>query len=109
MAKQDLHDLIDGGRQAHDVVIVEFGLLSAGGPASLGASVADQTVLVTAVGDGKRHLSKAADVLDRVAPDRYLAAFCDVGLLDPMLRDDVSAKPNPTEPSIFGHAFARSQ
>jgi uncharacterized protein involved in exopolysaccharide biosynthesis len=108
MAKQDLHDLIDGAREEHDVVILELGLLSAGEHSSLGASIADQTVLVTAAGDRKRHVSKAADVLDRVAPDRYLAAFCDAGSLDPMLRDDVAIKPNPTGGSFLKRAFARS-
>jgi len=81
----DFRQLIDKVASYHDVVIVALGVLAAGRHSALGASVSDQFVLVTSTGNRKRKVADAVALLDRVTPDRYMLAFKNASLLDPMV------------------------
>jgi uncharacterized protein involved in exopolysaccharide biosynthesis len=84
----DLRTVIDSATADHEVIICALGTLAAGKHSALGASLSDQFVLLTSVGDRKRNVTDAVTLLDRIAPDSYFLAMNQARPLDPMLDDD---------------------
>jgi uncharacterized protein involved in exopolysaccharide biosynthesis len=85
---RDLRAVIDSATADHEVIICALGTLGAGKHSALGASLSDQFVLLTSIGDRKRNVTDAVTLLDRIAPDSYFLAINQARPLDPLLDDD---------------------
>jgi Mrp family chromosome partitioning ATPase len=82
---EQMRRILDDARAEHDVVLVDLGVLRAGGQAAVGAALCDRVVTVAAVGESKQRISATLDLLDRLAPARQLLALNRMPAGDPQL------------------------
>jgi Mrp family chromosome partitioning ATPase len=84
MAVDELKCLLDAARAEYDVVIIDLGVLTAGGQSAVGAALADRSVLVSASGDLRRNVTGGQALLNRLANNRYLLAMNRALPIDPV-------------------------
>jgi hypothetical protein len=85
MSLEDMRNLLAIARAEYDLVILDLGKLVAGRQSAIGTALADHSILVAACGNLRRGIGTAKDLLDRLAPSRYLLALNRASSLDPAL------------------------
>jgi Mrp family chromosome partitioning ATPase len=90
---EEMRRMLQVARDEHDVVLVDLGVLQAGGQAAVGCALSDRVIVVAACGEGKQRISKTLDLLDRLAPARLLLALNRMPAIDPQ-RASASAGAN---------------
>jgi hypothetical protein len=76
---------LDAARDEHDIVLVDLGELRAGAQSAIGSALSDRTILVASCGEHRQRINAALDLLDRLAPDRFLMALNRMPAADPLL------------------------
>jgi MinD-like ATPase involved in chromosome partitioning or flagellar assembly len=84
---EEMRRMLQAARDEHDVVLVDLGVLRAGGQAAVGCALSDRVIVVAPCGEGKQRISKTLDLLDRLAPKRLLLALNRMPGADPQLAD----------------------
>ena len=74
-----------------DVVLVDLGVLRAGGQSAVGTALSDRIVLVAACGERKQAISTSLELLDRLAPERFLLTLNRAPAPDPLLTPAAAA------------------
>lgn len=90
---EEMRRMLQVARDEHDVVLVDLGVLQAGGQAAVGSALSDRVVVVAPCGESKQRISKTLDLLDRLAPARQLLALNRMPAIDPQ-RASASAGAN---------------
>jgi uncharacterized protein involved in exopolysaccharide biosynthesis/Mrp family chromosome partitioning ATPase len=80
---EEMRRMLQVARDEHDVVLVDLGVLQAGGQAAVGSALSDRVVVVAPCGESKQRISKTLDLLDRLAPARQLLALNRMPAIDP--------------------------
>jgi len=88
---EDMRRLLQTARDKHEVVLVDLGVLQAGGQAAVGSALSDRVIIVAPCGESKQRIGKVLDLLDRVAPARQLLALNRMPEGDPQLAFDPAA------------------
>jgi uncharacterized protein involved in exopolysaccharide biosynthesis/MinD-like ATPase involved in chromosome partitioning or flagellar assembly len=82
---EDMQRLLAGAADSHDVIIVDLGVLAAGRQSAVGAALADRVLLVAAGSEKKRRVTAALNLLERLAPQRFLLMLNRAAVNDPQL------------------------
>jgi uncharacterized protein involved in exopolysaccharide biosynthesis/Mrp family chromosome partitioning ATPase len=85
LSLEDMQQMLNAARAEHDVVLVDFGVLQAGGQAAVGSALSDRVVVVASSGERKQRISETLDLLERLAPSRQLLALNRMPAVDPRL------------------------
>jgi len=80
---EDMRRMLGGARDGHDVVLVDLGMLRAGGQAAIGAALSDRVVVVATCGERRQRIGATLDLLERLAPARVLLALNRMPAIDP--------------------------
>jgi len=82
---EEMRRMLQTARDEHDVVLVDLGVLQAGGQAAVGSALSDRVIVVAPCGESKQRIGKSLDLLDRLAPARLLLALNRMPGADPQL------------------------
>jgi len=82
---EEMRRMLQTAREQYDVVLVDLGVLHAGGQAALGSALSDRVIVVAPCGEGKQRIGRTLDLLDRLAPARLLLALNRMPAVDPQL------------------------
>ena len=91
LAVDEMRRLLDAARADNDVVLVDLGVLRAGGQSAVGTALSDRIVLVAACGERKQTISASLELLDRLAPERFLLTLNRAPAPDPLLTPAAAA------------------
>ena len=85
LSYEEMRRMMNAARDDHDVVLVDLGVLQAGGQAAVGSALSDRVIVVAPCGESKQRIGKTLDLLDRLAPARQLLALNRMPEVDPQL------------------------
>jgi uncharacterized protein involved in exopolysaccharide biosynthesis/MinD-like ATPase involved in chromosome partitioning or flagellar assembly len=85
LAVDGMRRILEAARAGHDVIVLDLGVLVAGHQSAVGAALADKLLLVAASGTSRQQFDGALALLDRLAPERYLALLNRAPAIDPAL------------------------
>lgn len=85
LSLEDMRNLLAIARAEYPLVILDLGKLVAGRQSAIGTALADRSILVAACGNLRREIGTAKDLIDRLAPSRYLLTLNRASSLDPAL------------------------
>ena len=85
LSLEDMRNLLAVARAEYNLVILDLGKLVAGRQSAIGTALADRSILVAACGNLRREIGAAKDLIDRLAPSRYLLTLNRASSLDPAL------------------------
>jgi hypothetical protein len=81
----EMRSVLDTARDEHDVVLVDLGVLEAGGQAAIGSALSDRIIVVAPCGESKQRINTKLNLLDRLAPARQLLVLNRMPADDPQL------------------------
>ena len=87
LAVDEMQRLLQIARAENDIVVVDLGVLAAGRQSAVGTALADRTVLVAASGERQKNINTTLDLLERLAPDRFLLTLNRGLPFDPALQE----------------------
>ena len=92
LAVDSMKRLLNAARTEHDVVVVDLGVLGAGGQSAVGAALAERVLLITGSGTRRHYFDAAIALLDRIAPERFLLVLNRARSTDPAVASSEADK-----------------
>jgi uncharacterized protein involved in exopolysaccharide biosynthesis len=82
---EEMRRLLDTAREQNDILLVDLGVLRAGGQSAIGAALSDRVIAIACRGESKQRITATLDLLDRLAPQRQLLTLNRMPAGDPQL------------------------